>query len=104
MRIRPRSHSCAPPSPSCSPHHRELEKVGIQREPSEADFRYLATRAGFVVGADSVRSSSASTAELASFKQWFGGCVRLVSLLFGLWVASLCKRCGWLGGWTLRAG
>lgn len=57
------------------PHvpHRELAAVGIQREPTEEDFRYLATRAGFVVGPDSVRATSASLGELAAFKQWFAG-------------------------------
>ncbi len=49
--------------------------MGIQREPSEGDYRYLAARAGFVTSPSSVRASSASLEELAAFKSWFGGCV-----------------------------
>jgi hypothetical protein len=57
----------------CKYIRREVTAIGIQREPTEEDFRYLATRAGFVVGPDSVRSTSASLGELAAFKQWFAG-------------------------------
>ncbi|KAL4440264.1 hypothetical protein ABPG75_003265 [Micractinium tetrahymenae] len=52
---------------------RELSAVGIAREPSEEDYRYLATRAGFVASATGVRGTSASLQELAAFKEWFGG-------------------------------
>ena len=53
---------------------RELVGIGIQREPSEKDYRYLAGKAGFVVAGDAgVRAASASLEELAAFKTWFGG-------------------------------
>jgi hypothetical protein len=53
---------------------RELVGIGIQREPSEEDYRYLAGKAGFVVAGDAgVRAASASLEELAAFKTWFGG-------------------------------
>ena len=51
----------------------EMVHIGLQREPSEADFRYLASRAGFVVGGDAVKATSASLEELAQFKAWFAG-------------------------------
>ncbi len=52
---------------------RELTAVGISREPSEEDYRYLANRAGFVTSATGVRAASASLQELAAFKEWFDG-------------------------------
>ncbi|KAL4427348.1 hypothetical protein ABPG77_003257 [Micractinium sp. CCAP 211/92] len=57
---------------------RELTAVGISREPSEEDYRYLATRAGFVTSATGVRAASASLQELAAFKEWFDGHVILL--------------------------
>ena len=52
----------------------ELEKIGIVRQCSEADLKYLASRAGFVVTPDGVQAQSASLEELATFKRWFAGC------------------------------
>ncbi|KAL4422875.1 hypothetical protein ABPG75_009072 [Micractinium tetrahymenae] len=57
---------------------KQLGTVGIQREPSEGDYRYLAARAGFVTSANGVRASSASLEELAAFKSWFGGHLTLL--------------------------
>jgi hypothetical protein len=59
--------------PPFAPLRSELTVIAIDREPSEEDYRYLAARAGFVVGAEAVRASSASLEELAAFKTWFGG-------------------------------
>lgn len=57
----------------CKHVRRELAAIGIRREPSEEDCRYLAARAGFVVVHGGVRAASASPPELAAFKAWFAG-------------------------------
>jgi hypothetical protein len=44
------------------------------REASEADCRYLATRAGFVLVPEGGKAASTPTQqELAAFKAWFAG-------------------------------
>lgn len=67
----------SPEHAACPAPCRQLGTVGIQREPSEGDYRYLAARAGFVTAANGVRATSASLEELAAFKSWFGGCEAL---------------------------